>query len=94
MNLGMKRVAYLRNVAREFDHRSAWPNFNVHESLRGQPLRHRLNVRIGGAKLLAELLGSQPGVIVRGRLALLLIEDLPERGFLIRASLQEQQYSL
>jgi len=94
MNLGVESAAHLGDVAGEFDDRTAGTNFNVRETLRGEPLGHGLDVGVGGPKLSAELLRGEPCVVVRGGLALLIVEQLAEGGLLIRAALQEQQYTV
>ena len=57
-----------------------------------QPRGNRLQVGIGGPKLLAVLLGREPLVIVGRRLVLLIVEQLAERSLLVRAVLQHQQH--
>ena len=48
-----------------------------------------MNVGIGGAELLAELIGRKPLVIVGRGFVLLLIEELVESGFLFVAALED-----
>src|SRR5271170_791233 len=63
------------------------------ESVGLQPGGDFLDVLVGGAELLAELLWREPLMVVRRGLVLLLVEQLFERGFLLRTALQDQEHA-
>jgi len=87
----MKRASHMAGSPGKLDDHAAWTRIDLRESLRSEPLRDDLNVGIGSAKLLAELLWGQLSVIVGRRFALLLLEQLLQRLLVVRAALQEQQ---
>ncbi len=58
--------------------------------MRLKPRSHGFNVRIRSSKLLPELLRRQPLVILGRRFVLLLVQEVFERGFLLRAACQDQ----
>jgi hypothetical protein len=89
----MKRASHLAGSPGKLDYHAAWARIDLRESLRSEPLRDDLNVGIGSAKLLAELLWGQPRVIVGRKFALLVLEQLLQRLLLLRAAVQEQQYA-
>ena len=89
MNVGVKRFLHLADAAGKFDDGFACANFDILKAVSGEPLGYGLHVRIGGPELCAELLGSEPGVIIRGGFILLVVEQLAEGGFLVGAALQE-----
>ena len=72
MDLRLKRVAHLTGIPRKLDYRFSGRDFDSMESVPRQPVRDRLNIRVGGAKLRAELLRGQPFVEIRGTFVLLL----------------------
>ena len=94
MDLRVKRIAHVRDLARKFDYRAARSHFDIREALRGQPLPHGLNDSVRRAELFAELIRRQPSVIVRGGFVLLFFEKLLKSSFLLWAALQEHQNPL
>jgi len=83
----MKRVPDLRRSAIEFDQRSSIVYSQRRESLRIQPILHRLQIGFGRTKLLSKFLWCQPGMKFR-RIGILLIGGQPlQRGLLVRAPL-------
>jgi hypothetical protein len=94
VNFRSKRSSHGASRSIELDNLATWSDLDSCESLRCQPASHSLNVGIGRTKLLAELLGCHPGVIVRGGFALLVIEELTQGGFLVGTPLQEQEDSV
>ena len=92
MNWGMKRFLHLAGGAGELYQSTSFGRAHL-KAVRLEPRRDGLNVGIGRAELFAELCGSEPFVIVRRSLVLLIVEQTPEGGLLLRAALQNQQHS-
>ena len=92
MNWGMKRLLHLAGGAGELDQSASFGRANL-KAVRLKPRRDGLNVGIGRAELFAELCRSEPLVIVRRRLILLIVEQTPEGGLLLGTALQNQQHS-
>jgi len=93
VNLRSQDFPHQARCTGKLDDRAARRNLRDLEALRREPTRDCLKVGIGGAKLLPELFGSEPLVKLGGRLHLLLVEQLPQRNFLIRPALQDQQHA-
>src|ERR1700722_2708541 len=94
VNLGVKRLLYLPRRPRKFDQDAAPRRARHLKPVRFQPGCDRLDVLRRRAELRPELLRRQPFVIVRRRIVLLLLQQLPQSRFLVWASLQNQQHSL
>ena len=94
MNFRVKRIAYVGDITGKLDHISAGANLDFGKSVSGQPLSDSLNIGISGAKLLAELVRSQPSVVIGRRFVLLFFEELLKGNLLFRAALHEQKHSL
>ena len=89
VDFGVERVSDLADVAGKFDQISAGANFDACEPMGREPLGDGLDVGVGGTKLFAELIRSQPGVIFWRRFALLIVEKLAQCRLLGCASLQQ-----
>jgi hypothetical protein len=85
VNLRVKRVLYLPGASRKLDHSSARSHVVHLKAVRLQPGRYGLDVLIRGPKLFAKLCGCQ---------SLMVIEQLLQRGLLIRAALQKKQHAM
>jgi hypothetical protein len=72
VNVGVKRVAHLAGGAGKLDDRAACRDLDSLESVLRQPACNRLNIRICRPKLRAELLRSEPIMIIGRILDLLL----------------------
>src|SRR5258708_2715790 len=88
---GMKRFLHLAGGAGELNQSTSSGRAHL-KAVRLEPRRDGLNVGIGRAELFAELCGSEPLVIVRRSLVLLIVEQTPEGGLLLRTALQNQQH--
>src|SRR5215468_1241443 len=88
----VKRVAHLRHGSVELNHIPPGGNLSNLKPLPCQPVRHRLHVGICRPELLPKLFRRQPRVIICRTLRLLLVQQLPQRGLLFCASLQQQQH--
>ena len=80
--------------AGEFDGAAAVGDFVDLETLRLEPGDDGLNVGVGGAELLSELLRREPLVVIGGGFVLLLIEQGFESRFLSGAALQDEQHAV
>ena len=93
VDLRMKGLPHCARRTGELNHRPARCHTIDLEALSREPIRHRLNIGIGRAELPAKLLGSEPHVIVGGRLGLLCVQKFPQRGLLVSRALQDQQHA-
>src|SRR3979411_2361918 len=93
MNWGLKSLQPLAGGggAGELDQSTSFGRANL-KAVRLQPRRDGLNVGIGRAELFAELCGGEPLVIVRRTFVVLIVEQTPEGGLLLRTALQNQQH--
>src|SRR5579875_2680679 len=91
MDFGLKRALHLAGAARKLDHCAPGGNAVDSEAMRFEPVFDGLHILIGGTKLGTELSGREPVVIIRRVAVLLLREERFERGFLLRAALEQQQ---
>src|SRR6202051_2037739 len=64
------------------------------KSFGGQPARRGLEVGVGGSKLRAELLGSQPDVMLWRIESELIVQQLAQGGFLFWCALQQQEHAI
>src|ERR1700688_2135855 len=64
------------------------------KSFGGQPARRGLEVAVGGSELRAELLGSQPGVMLWRIESELVVQQLAQGGFLFWCALQQQEHAI
>ena len=80
----VRHLGRVRRPASQF----LWPL-----DLPGRRLRAVHAFGIGRAELFAELCRSEPLVIARRRLILLIVEQTPEGGLLLGTALQNQQHS-
>src|ERR1700692_3697628 len=64
------------------------------KSFGGQPARRGLEVGVGGSKLRAELLGSQPDVMLWRIESELIVQQLAQGGFLFWSALQQQEHAI
>ena len=92
VDLRVQGLAHQPRRAGKLDDRAARCHTTHLKALRREPIGHGLNVRIGGAELLPKLLRGEPLVIVGRGFDLLLIQQLPQRGFLLRRALQYEQH--
>src|ERR1700722_9628494 len=93
MNLGVEGAAHLPGIARKLDQGAPGRYAADLEAMRLQPRRHRRDVGVGGTKLLAKLLRSEPLTVARRRFALLLVQQRFERGLLGGTALQQQEHA-
>src|SRR6202166_3211496 len=64
------------------------------KSFGGQPARRGLEVGVGRSELRAELLGSQPGVMLWRIESELIVQQLAQGGFLFWCALQQQKHAI
>ena len=88
VNLSVKSILHLVHGSGKLDGCPPVADSDSMEPLAREPVRNRLNVRIGGPELRAELLRGQPLMEIRRVFRLLFRQQLLERRFLFRTSLQ------
>ena len=93
VDLGVEGVAHQPRRAGKLDDGAARPHAVDLETLGGEPVGHGLDVRIGGAEPLSKLFGRKPLVIVGRGLDVLLIQQLPQLGFLVSTALEDEQHA-
>jgi hypothetical protein len=94
VNLGSQDLPDQSRRAGKLNDRAARRYLCHLEALLREPIGDRLEVGIGRAELLTELLGGEPLVKPRRGFYLLVVEQLPQRGFLLRPALQDQEHAL
>ncbi len=94
MNLGAESFADLSGLAGKIDHHAAGINHIDHEAVGLEPAGNGSQVLWCQAESLAEFLGADPVVIIRGAGRVQFIDKLVQRLFLFGGALQLQQHVL
>src|SRR5262249_38274886 len=85
--------AHSSGSAVKSNQRFAVVDLQVGEALGAQPVLEGLDIGFSRTESLAELLRSQPGVVVAGLRILLIGEELVKRGFLGGTALEQERHS-
>src|SRR5260370_2708007 len=91
MNWGMKRLLDLAGGAGELNQGTTSGRANL-KAVRLEPPRDGVQIGIGRAELFPELGWSEPLVVVRRSLVLLIVEQPPEGRLLLPTSLQNHPH--
>ena len=94
VNFRAQRLAHESGVAGKLNDGPARGHPLHFKTLGGEPICHGLEVGIGRAELPAKFFGSEPVMKIPRALGLLLVEQVPQAGFLLRTALQDQQDAL